>query len=331
MSAKDKQTGATATRQQRAMLILTRGQEIGVFIVLVVMVTFLALRTNTFLTTTNVFNVLRAFSWIAISAFGECLVIITAGIDLSVGSTMALSGLAAGMLYAGGYSVPVGMAAGLLMGLVVGLVNGLLIAKFRLPPFIATLGTMSIGRGVCYGLTGGWPIRTIPDGFSLFGQSDLPLFGLQVPLPVIFMLVLAVLVSLFLTRTVWGYRIFAVGGNETATGLSGINTGNVKILVYSLCGFLSGIGGLLMTARLGVAAPTAASGYELDVIAAVVIGGTSLIGGEGSILGVLIGAAIMQVLRNGLVLMGFPAYWQPAAIGLVIIVAIMLDQWRKRR
>jgi ribose transport system permease protein len=174
-------------------------------------------------------------------------------------------------------------------------------------------------------------VRDLPVGFTQLGQYDLPVLGLAVPLPVICMLVLAVIVSLFLSRTVWGYRIYAVGGNETATGLSGINTGTVKILVYSLCGFLTGIGGLLMTARLGVAAPTAALGYELDVIAAVVIGGTSLSGGEGSVLGVLIGAAIMQVLRNGLVLLGFPAYWQQTAIGLVIIIAIMLDQLRKRR
>ena len=144
-------------------------------------------------------------------------------------------------------------------------------------------------------------------------------------------LILAVIVSLFLSRTIWGYRIYAVGGNEQATALSGINTGNIKLLVYTICGLLTAVGGLLMTARLGVAAPTAALGYELDVIAAVVIGGTRLSGGEGTIFGVLIGAAIMQVLRNGLVLLGVEAYWQPAAIGLVIIMAIMLDTLRKRR
>jgi len=136
---------------------------------------------------------------------------------------------------------------------------------------------------------------------------------------------------IFLTRTVWGYRIYAVGGNETATALSGINTARVKVMVYSLCGLLTAIGGVLMTARLGVASPTAAQGYELDVIAAAVVGGTSFSGGEGTILGVLIGAAIMQVLRNGLVLVGVSAYWLQAVQGLVIVVAIMLDQLRKRR
>jgi ribose transport system permease protein len=310
---------------------LIQGQEAGIAVILLLMVIFLSVTTSTFFSATNIFNVLRAFSWIAISAFGQCMVIITAGIDLSVGSTMALSGLASGMLYARGASVPVGIIGGLGMGLIIGALNGMLISRAKLPPFIATLGMMSIARGTTYGLAGGWPVRDFPAEFRVLGQYDVPMLGLKVPLPVIFMLILAFIVSLFLTRTVWGYRIYAVGGNEQATSLSGINTGNVKLLVYALCGLLTGFGGLLMTARLGVAAPTAAQGYELDVIAAVVIGGTSLMGGEGTILGVLIGAAIMQVLRNGLVLLGFDAYWQPAAIGLVIVVAIMLDQLRKNR
>ena len=305
-------------------------QEFGVFLILLAMVVFLSLYTDTFLTSTNIFNILRAFSWIAISAFGQCMVIITAGIELSVGSVMGLSGLTSAMLLARGVSVPVAVAGGLATGLVVGFLNGLMITKGKLPPFIATLGSLLMARGLCYGLTGGWPVRDLPQTFRNLGQYDIPIAGVGVPLPLIFMLVLAVLTSIFLTRTVWGYRIYAVGGNETATGLSGINTDRVKVMVYSLCGFLTAIGGVLMTARLGVAAPTAAQGYELDVIAAAVVGGTSLMGGEGTILGVLIGAAIMQVLRNGLVLVGVSAYWLQAVQGLVIVVAIMLDQLRKR-
>ena len=305
-------------------------QEFGIVLILLAMGVFLSLYTDTFLTSTNIFNILRAFSWIAISAFGQCMVIITAGIDLSVGSVMGLSGLASAMLLVRGVPVPVAVVGGLLTGLTVGFLNGLMITKGRLPPFIATLGSMFMARGLCYGLTGGWPVRDLPQTFRNLGQYDIPIAGLGVPLPLIFMLVLAVLTSIFLTRTVWGYRIYAVGGNETAAGLSGINTGWVKIMVYSLCGFLTAIGGVLMTARLGVAAPTAADGYELDVITAVVVGGTSLIGGEGTILGVLIGAAIMQLLRNGLVLMGVEAYWLQLVQGAVIVVAIMLDQLRKR-
>jgi ribose transport system permease protein len=305
-------------------------QESGIFLILLAMGGFLSLYTDTFLTSTNIFNILRAFSWIAISAFGQCMVIITAGIDLSVGSVMGLSGLASAMLLVRGVPVPVAVVGGLLTGLFVGFLNGLMITKGKLPPFIATLGTLLMARGLCYGLTGGWPVRDLPQAFRDLGQYDIPIAGLGVPLPLIFMLVFAVLTSIFLTRTVWGYRIYAVGGNETATGLSGINTGRVKTMVYSLCGLLTAIGGVVMTARLGVAAPTAADAYELDVIAAVVVGGTSLMGGEGTILGVLIGAAIMQVLRNGLVLVGVSAYWLQAVQGLVIVVAIMLDQLRKR-
>ncbi len=305
-------------------------QEAGIFVILMLMGVFLSLRTGTFLTSTNLFNVLRGFSWIAISAFGECLVIITAGIDLSVGSIMALSGLMTALALTSGLPVVPAIIVGLLTGTLIGLTNGVLVSKANLPPFIATLGTMSIARGISYGLTHGQPVRGFPKSVTVVGQYDLPIGSVAVPLPVIFMVVIAIVMSLFLSRTVWGRHMYAVGGNEEAAKLSGINTGRVKLMVYILCGLLTAIGGLLMTARLGVAAPTAGLGYELDVIAAVVIGGTSLMGGEGTIVGVLIGAAIMQVLRNGLVLMGFPAYWQPAAIGLVIIAAITLDQLRKR-
>ncbi|MEJ2549642.1 MAG: ABC transporter permease [Anaerolineales bacterium] len=306
-------------------------QEFGVALILLVLVVFLSLYTDTFLTSTNIFNILRAFSWIALSAFGQCMVIITAGIDLSVGSVMGLSGLASAMLLAEGIPVPVAVIGGLVAGLLVGIANGLMITKGKLPPFIATLGTLLMARGLCYGLTGGWPVRELDPSFRYLGQHDIPIGTIGVPLPLIFTLVFATISAVFLNRTVWGYRIYAVGGSETATRLSGINTDSVKIMVYSLCGLLTAIGGVLMTARLGVAAPTAAYGYELDVIAAAVVGGTSLMGGEGTILGVLIGTVVMQVLRNGLVLVGVSAYWLQAVQGLVIVTAIMLDQLRKRR
>ncbi len=305
-------------------------QEIGILVIFLVWFSFLSLATDTFLTSTNIFNMLRAFSWIAIAAFGECLVILTAGIDLSVGSNMALSGLAAALLLANGMSVPVAVVGGLLTGAIVGVINGSLVTRFRLPPFIATLGTLSIARGITFGATGGWPVRQLPKSFNLIGQYDVPIGQWGVPLPVIVLLILAVLVSLFLSRTVRGRHIYAVGGNEEAARVSGIDPNWIKMLVYTSGGLLAGLGGILMTARLGVAAPTAATGYELDIIAAAVIGGVSLFGGEGTILGVLIGAALMQTIRTGLNLLGFPTYWQPAAIGAVIIIAIMFDQWRKR-
>jgi ribose transport system permease protein len=306
-------------------------EEFGVFLILFAMVAFLILSTDTFFTSTNIFNILRAVSWIAIAAFGQCMVIITRGIDLSTGSVMALSGLASAMLLVRNVNVPLAVLGGLLTGFAVGLINGLMITKGKLPPFIATMGTWLMARGLCYGVTGGWPVRDLSQAFRDLGQYDIPVAGVGVPLPLLFMLLFFALSALFLRRTVWGYHIYAVGGNETATALSGINTDRVKILVYSLSSFLAGVGGVLMTARLGVAAPTAADGYELDVIAAVFVGGTSVLGGEGTILGVLIGAVIMQVLRNGLVLTGVSAYWLQAVQGLVIVLAIMFDQLRKRR
>jgi ribose transport system permease protein len=213
----------------------------------------------------------------------------------------------------------------------VGLTNGILVSKGRLPAFIATLGMLSVVRGLVYGATHGQPVMKLPVGFMDLGRIDLPILGLKVPLPVILMLLIAYLMHIFLSRTVWGYRIYALGGNEQSTRLSGINTARMKILVFSLAGLLAATGGLLMTARLGVAMPNAALGYELDVIAAVFIGGASTSGGSGTILGVLIGAAIMQVLRTGMVLLGIDPYWQNAAIGLIILISLMIDQLRRRQ
>jgi ribose transport system permease protein len=306
-------------------------QELGILLVFLAWCAYLTVATDTFLTTTNITNMLRAFSWIAIAAFGECLVILTAGIDLSVGSNMALSGLGAALLLTNGVPVPWAVLGGMAVGTLMGLINGILVTRFQLPAFIATLGTLSIARGITFGATAGWPVRGLPKEFNLLGQYDIFFGGWGVPIPVIVMLVLAILTSLFLGRTVNGRHIYAVGGNEEAARVSGINTRRLKVGVYTASGLFAAIGGILMTARLGVAAPTAATGYELDIIAAVVIGGVSLFGGEGTILGVLIGAALMQTIRTGLNLLGFPTYWQPAAIGAVIILAIIFDQWQKRR
>jgi ribose transport system permease protein len=305
--------------------------EFVVFFLLIAIATFLSLWTDTFFTTNNLLNVSRAFSWIAIAAFGESMVIIIGGIDLSVGAVMALAGLISALGMQAGLPVPLAIAAGLLTGGAVGWLNGAMVGHVGLPPFIVTLGTMSIVRGISFVLTGGWPIRNLPQAFRMLGQHDLPLGPWFISLPVVFMLGLVVLVSLLLGRTVLGRYIYTLDRSEPALVVSGINVTQIKVLVYTLCGLLTATGGLLMTARLGVAAPTAAVGYELDIIAAAVIGGTSLFGGEGSVLGVLLGAATMQVLRNGLVLLGFPAYWQTVAIGTMILLAILLDYGRRQR
>ena len=301
-----------------------------VLVLLVVIGTLLSLRTDTFFTANNLASISRAFSWIAIAAFGESMVIIIGGADLSVGAVMALAGLISARCLEAGLPVPLAIVAGLLTGGLVGWVNGTVVGRVRLPPFIVTLGTMSIARGVTFGLSGGWPVRGLPEGFRALGQKDLSLGSLYLPLPVLFMLGLAVLVGLLMGKTVLGNYIYSLAGSERALLVSGVNVVQIKVLVYTLCGVLTAIGGLLMTARLGVAAPTAAVGYELDIIAAAVIGGTSLFGGEGSILGVLLGAAVMQMLRNGLVLLGLSAYWQTAALGTMILAFILFDHRRRQ-
>jgi ribose transport system permease protein len=310
---------------------LIRRQELVVFVLLLVTGTFLGLQTDTFLTSNNLFNVGRSFSWIAIAAFGESMVIIIGGIDLSVGAVMALAGLITAIGLQANIPVPWAILAGFLTGGLVGLVNGTLVGRVRLSSFIVTLGTMSIARGVTFGLTGGWPVRSLSESYRFLGQGDLVLGPWLIPIPVIFTIVVAVLVAFLLNNSVLGRYIYTLGNSERALHFAGVNLTRIKVLVYTFCGLLTALGGVLMTARLGVAAPTAALGYELDIIAAAVIGGTSLFGGEGSIWGVLLGAAFMQVLRNGLVLLGFPAYWQSATIGAMILVALLLDYWRRQR
>jgi ribose transport system permease protein len=306
-------------------------QEVGIFLLLLVIGAFLSFTTDTFLTSNNLLNVARNFTWIAIPAFGESMVIIIGGIDLSVGAVMALAGLTGALCLQTGFSIPWAIMTGMLAGCLIGLINGALVSRARLPAVIVTLGTMSIARGITSGLAGGWPVRGLPPAFRFLGQGDLVIGTLSISIPVLIMIGLALLVSLLLNKTMLGRYIYTLGSSERALQVAGIGPTPIKLIVFTLCGGITAIGGLLMTARLGVAAPTAATGYELDIIAAAVIGGTSLFGGEGSILGVLLGAAFMQVLRNGLVLLGFPAYWQSAAIGAMILGALLLDYWRRQR
>jgi ribose transport system permease protein len=306
-------------------------ETLSVFAVFLLCFVFLSLKTETFLTPQNLAALLRNISWLAIVALGESLVVITGGIDLSVGATMALAGLLATQAMQLGAPVPLAVALGLGVGLIIGLVNGVLTARVRLPAFVVTLATMSIARGVTYSLTRGWPVTNLPAGFLALGQSDLYLGVWSVPTPFVVALLVAVLVWLLQTHTVLGGDIYAVSSGERALLASGVDVNQLKVLVYVLCGVFAALGGLVLTARLGVAQPTAAIGYEIDVVAATVIGGTSLFGGIGAALGVLLGAAITQMLYNGLVLLGGPSDWQVTLIGVAILIAVLLDYWRRRR
>ena len=323
--------------QQTILQRIFHIQEFGVFLILLGLCAFLAiLRPTSFLSVENLSYVARAFSFIAIMAFGECMVIITAGIDLSIGSVFGLSAVCSAIVMK--YFVDAQLLAtdslllalicflaGMIVGAALGCVNALFITKTKLPPFIATLGMLSIARGLAEAATVGWPIQVSSVPFRYLGQGFIGF----VPVSVIIMILLAIATTFFLRKTILGRYVFAIGSNEEAARLSGINVDRMKFLVYALSSLFAGIGGMLLVARLGVAQSSAGFGYELDGIAAVVIGGASLMGGEGSILGVVLGAAIMGVIRNGLVLLNVSAYWQKAAIGAVLIGAIVLDQLRK--
>ncbi len=304
---------------------ILKSQIIGIVMILLVMCVILTVSTEQFLVEDNIFSVLRQISFIAIIAIGECLVIITGGIDLSVGSIFAMSSVVATMsMVQWGVSVFVGVVIGLVVGALFGLANGLFITKLRLPPFIATLGTLSIARGLAYGVTGGYPISSLPQAFKFIGQGYIG----PVPFPVVLLVFLGVIFTIFLRKTVLGRRIYAIGGNEETARVSGIKVKNVKLIVYVLSGVMASISGMATAGRLGVAQSTAGQGYELDAIAAVIIGGASVTGGIGTVFGAIIGAAIMGVLKNGLVLLSVSAYWQQAIIGCVIILAVSMDQLR---
>jgi ribose transport system permease protein len=304
-------------------------KELNLLLALIVLGGLIALRSPYFLTTDNLLGVARAFSLTAIAAIGQTLVIITGGIDLSVGSVLAMAGLSTGMLLASGWPLVPAVLAGLVMGMIFGLCNGFLITRVGLPPFIATLGMLSIGRGLIYVLTKGYPV-TVPREEDLLLKIGQGYVGI-VPVPVIIMLVITVIFTLFLSKTTLGRYIYAVGGNEEAARLAGINVSRVKMFVYTMSGLLAAVSGIILLSRLVSAQPSAGLGFELPVIAAAIIGGTSLLGGEGTVLGAVLGAAIIGVLENGMVLLGVNTYAQQAVTGAVILLAVSIDIWQKRR
>ncbi len=276
---------------------------------------------------TNLMNVARAFSAYAIAGVGVSMVIMTGGIDISIGSIYGLAGVVSALAITNGVPTVWGLALGFLAGATCGAANGLLVVYCKLPPYIATLGTQMIFRGICYITTRGYPISGLGKQFLWLGQSYL----LRVPIAVYAMVVILVLFGIFRNRTTTGRRIFAMGGNEEATRISGINTNRLKILCFILSGVTAGFAGIMNASKLGVSQPTAGSGFEMDAIASVVIGGASLSGGEGTVIGTVIGAATIGVLRNMLVLLSVDSYFQTLIIGTVIIVAVSIDQIRKSR
>ncbi|WP_430312637.1 ribose ABC transporter permease [Rummeliibacillus pycnus] len=299
-------------------------QKLGPLLGLLLIIIIISIMSPSFLTATNIFNVLRQVSISALIAFGMTFVILTGGIDLSVGSTLALTGaISAGML-ASGMDPILAMLIGLALGAVLGAVNGVIIAKGKVAPFIATLATMTIYRGITLVYTDGKPVSGLGDSmvFQMFGKG----YFLGIPVPVITMIVAFFVLYFILRKTTFGRRVYAIGGNEEASRLSGINVDRITIAVYSLTGMLAALSALILTSRLNSAQPTAGESYELDAIAAVVLGGTSLTGGRGWIFGTLVGALIIGVLNNGLNLIGVSSFFQQVVKGVVILIAVLLDR-----
>ncbi len=317
---------SAAVRRKRALGTYA-GRQLGTFAGLLALCAILWGATPHFLTVSNLLNVLEQTALNAIVAMGMTYVIISGGIDLSVGSVLAVAGIGLALALESGLPAPIAIGIALASGLSCGLINGLLITVGRLPPFIATLGMMSVARGAALMLAEGRPISGFSDGFRALATERV----LGVPAPVLITIVIYAFAHFVLTRTVFGRATYAIGGNEEAARLSGVPVRFYKTAVYGVAGVASAAAAVLLTARLNSAQPTAGTMYELDAIAATVIGGSSLLGGEGSMTGTLVGALIMGVLRNGLNLLNVSSFVQQVVIGVVIIGAVTVDMGLKRR
>jgi len=316
------ETRSIPTRPKRALNL----QAVGIYLAAVVLFVVLGVLNPNFLTVGNLRDVAVSASVNAIIGIGITFVIITGGIDLAVGAMASFVGIVSSTLMVGSGLPPVvALAAGIALGVVAGAVNGLLVTKLSLPPFIATLGTMSVFQGAAYVATNGKPVYDIPPAFVLLLNSYVG----GVPIVVIVVAVVGVAAWLLLRKTVFGQNVIAVGGSEETAWLSGVRVHRVKIAVYCISGGLSGLAGLVIVARINAAQPDAGSPYQLTAIAAAVIGGANLMGGEGRIAGTLVGALILGALTNGLVLLNVPSFYEQIVTGLVVLIAVTLDQGGK--
>lgn len=308
-------------KEKKKMNLAATWEKVGMPFVLLVLVVFMLIKAPNFGTVSNLFNVARSISISAILAAGMTFVIITTGIDLSVGSTIAVSGCIAVLAAQQGLNPLLAILLGMVIGALIGLINGFLIAYCNLAAFIVTLGTMTFMRGLAYTITGGLPIVDNGLNFRALGNGYL----FHVPIPFIVIIIVYVVMWIVLDKTKYGSHVYAVGGNAEAARLAGINVKGVLLSVYVIAGLCAGLAGCIFAARVVSAQPTAGDGYEMDAIAAAVLGGTSLMGGKGKIPGTLIGAIIFGVLTTGLVLMNVPFFTQQLVKGIVIIIAVLID------
>lgn len=303
--------------------VLARLGPVAGFILITVV---LAVLRPHFLSAANLITVARQISLNGILAVGVTHVLLTGGVDLSLGSVVALSGvIAAGLAHPGDWPLIVPIGAGIVSGAVCGLFNGVIVARGRVAPFIVTLGMMTIARGLALVISRGRPVSNLSDGFTSLGGD---LYG--VPIPVLVLLVMAIGSWVLLANTRAGRHIYAVGGNESAAWAAGINVPGIKVFAYTLCGAMAGLAGVVLAARITTGQPNAGVAYELDAIAAAVIGGTSLSGGTGGIGGTMLGALLMGVINNGLDLLNVSSYYQQIVKGVIIVGAVWLDRRQRR-
>lgn len=298
--------------------------KLGPLLALIVLIIFVSILSPSFLSLTNLMNLMRQVSTNALISFGMTFVIITGGIDLSVGSTLALSSAIMAGMIVNGIDPLIAMTVSLIAGFILGAVNGLLITKGKLVPFIATLATMTIYRGATLVLTDGKPITGLDETFIFQFMGRGYFFG--IPFPIVITLVVFALLFVLLHKMSFGRKTFAIGGNEKASFIAGVKSNKIKIFVYSISGVLASLAGIILTSRLNSAQPTAGESYEMDAIASVVLGGTSMSGGKGRIFGTLIGALIIGTLNNGLNLLGVSTFYQQIVKGIVIIIAVLIDR-----
>lgn len=302
-------------------------RQYGLVIVFGIICLIISLITPQFLTLSNWTIIITQVSINALLAFGVTFVIITGGIDLSLGSIVAVAGVTSAMLaHPDSYPVLIPISMGLLAGLLLGAFNGFIITKSKIAPFIVTLGTMTIGRGLALILSDGRPVSNLSDSFNYLGSGTI----LGIPVLILIFILVFALCTIILNKTVLGRYIYAVGGNEQAARASGINIDRVKLSVYSISGLLAGLAGILLASRITTGQPNAGAGFELDAIAAVVIGGTSTTGGRGSMTGTLIGVLLIGVINNGLDLLNVTSYYQQVVMGIIIIGAVVLDSLNQK-
>lgn len=302
-------------------------REMGMAIPLVLLIVIVGIVNPVFLDVDNILNILRQTAFTFIIGVAMTFVLIGGGLDLSVGSVLALGGVISGLAMLAGIPVWLSVLLGVLVGVAVGLFNGVVVTRFKIPSLIVTLGMMYFARGVVQVLTRGNPVYPLPEEFNFLGQG----FIWGIPVVIIVAAVLGVLGHIVLSQTAFGRAVYAAGGNRETARLSGINVNRVQTWVYVLCGGSAGLAGVLTAARLASALSNAGTGMELQVIAAVIIGGTSMFGGSGSILGTIIGVLLMNVIANGMILVRISVYYQAMVIGAIIILAVGIDQYNRQR